>query len=318
MIGLYGSIIGAGSSLLGAGLQQTYGSSNMRKQHQYSKDLLKYQWDNYHTSTVNALKRAGLNVGLMYSNGGPSVSGSTGSTTAPQVGNPLTGIGELVNQSRQIDSTIDLQASQANLNDKRAATEVINKLNAEKDGLLKDVEFKQKQLNLAKTEDERRLIQQEIDESKKRIEDIDNEIMNRNKSTDADVSLKSAQTTTENDLREDKQENLRSNTRLHNADASKREFEDWYQREFGRPMSNGVNALIDYAMDILVGKWDDRSHRVDSYGDRGVKGWIERGFDSFFNQLKDKFGFLGDESLLKIAQQIWKFVVKHPIEPTRR
>ena len=87
-----GALIG----LAGTGLQGAFGMHSQSKQHGYSKDLLKYQWSEQIPTVVNSLKKAGLNPALMYSNGGPSVGGSTGSTTAPQIQNPLLGVGELI------------------------------------------------------------------------------------------------------------------------------------------------------------------------------------------------------------------------------
>lgn len=100
-------IVAAGLGLAGAGIQQAFGAANMKRQHNYSKQLLQFQWDNQVPSVVNSLKRAGLNPGLMYSNGGPSVGGSTGQTTAPQVGNPLLGVGDLMLDRRFKEEQIE-------------------------------------------------------------------------------------------------------------------------------------------------------------------------------------------------------------------
>lgn len=87
--------INAGSNLIGAGLQQLFYRQNARFNQKLQQENLKYQWENAIPETVNSMRQAGLNVGLAYSNGGPSPSTSMGAGSVPVPANPLTGVGEL-------------------------------------------------------------------------------------------------------------------------------------------------------------------------------------------------------------------------------
>lgn len=101
--------ISAGSNLIGAGLQQIFYKRNADYNQKLQQENLKFQWENAIPETVNSMRAAGLNVGLANSNGGPSVSSSMGAGSVPIPSNPLTGVGELINQANLAKADVDIK-----------------------------------------------------------------------------------------------------------------------------------------------------------------------------------------------------------------
>lgn len=77
------SAIGAFSSLLGAGMSQSYNERNMNLQEMHARSLAKYQWDNFTSpqAQVASLRAAGMNPAAMAEGG--KVSGSAPSINMP-------------------------------------------------------------------------------------------------------------------------------------------------------------------------------------------------------------------------------------------
>lgn len=134
-------LINAGSSLVGAGLQQAFGRSNMKKQQEIAQENMQYQWDKQIPSVVNSMRQAGLNVGLMYSNGGPSVGSSTGSVSAPQIGNPFTGLGELTLATQKAKADIDNTNANTKLQEQQTINARLEQTRREIENLLKQKEL---------------------------------------------------------------------------------------------------------------------------------------------------------------------------------
>ena len=279
------TLIGAGLNLGGALVQQAFAGHNMQKQHEYSKDLLQYQWDNYHTSQVNALKKAGLNVGLMYSNGGPSVSGSTGSTTAPQIGNPMTGVGELLLSSQRAQADIENTKQHTEVLKQQVINDRLKQISIELDNIRKE-----KENNRFDKDAEARynaLLAEEkalLSQSRKNTAEAETEDATRGAKVgelESRTGLNNAQRDQIIELMPLEKDLKKSLSRLNDANASERysqigvnevikelkkadisklkaeeqniiidtlnkQFHHWYEETYGHPLSSGMNSLIDW------------------------------------------------------------------------
>lgn len=246
--------ISAGSNLIGAGLQQIFYKKNADYNQKLQQENLKYQWENAIPETVNSMRAAGLNVGLANSNGGPSVSSSMGAGSVPVPANPLTGVGEILNQSRLI-------SSQTFKNNAEGAEANIRALLTEKKTATEELEQAQLRLKNAKTEDERKVIQEEINLKQKQIEKIDNDIMNNNRLTESEVNLNASKakqadaiTETENKTRDAKFKSLVADARVKNASAAMAEFEKRYAEKYDQKLSSGVGAAVSRLVNVIFGE----------------------------------------------------------------
>lgn len=120
-----GSLVSAGGSLLGGLLGQGMNVSNMERQAAISKDLMRYQWNNFSSpaAQIASLNKAGLGVNAYL--------GGKGSVGMPSGGMPSSapitfdGIADLGNIASYIQSVA--QAKKAGMDTKLSEQEIKNK-----------------------------------------------------------------------------------------------------------------------------------------------------------------------------------------------
>lgn len=122
---IIGSLVSAGGSLLGGLLGQDFNVSNMARQAAISKDLMRYQWDNFSSpaAQIASLNKAGLGVNAFL--------GGKGSVGLPSGGMPSSapisfdGIADLGGIASYIQSVA--QAKKAGMDTKLSEQEIKNK-----------------------------------------------------------------------------------------------------------------------------------------------------------------------------------------------
>lgn len=328
------SIINAGSSLVGAGLQQVFGRSNMRYQQKLQQENLKYQWDNQIPSVVNSMRQAGLNVGLMYSNGGPSVGSSTGSVSAPQIGNPFTGIGEITLASQKAKADIENTNANTKLQEQQTINARLEQTRREIENLLK-----QKELDKWNEEYEARLKvlyaeeKNLIAQSDKLIAETETENQTRSgkvKNLAADVREKDSRVRLNDAQRKQIIDTLPFDIRLkkaieqreltqadvnrmlddyYKAGADKfieeqklviantlsQELENDYIKRTGHKLSSGIPAIVDDLFSMAFGL-----KRVDGVLEEYPRGKVREALSIF----KEFVRSLNDENLIKYANSL--------------
>lgn len=120
-----GSLVSAGGSLLEGSLGQGFNVSNMKRQADISKDLMRYQWNNFSSpaAQIASLNKAGLGVNAYL--------GGKGSAGVPSGGMPSSapiafdGIADLGNIASYVQSVA--QAKKAGMDTKLSEEEIKNK-----------------------------------------------------------------------------------------------------------------------------------------------------------------------------------------------
>lgn len=165
--GLTGAI-GLGQSLIGSVFDSMFSSSSQKRQARLQKDIMNYQYELYSPANqVARLRQAGLNPGLMYSGSGMQSGGATGSIG---LGSTNT-VGGNINPMMLTEMETAQSVQQANRS--KANLDNVTSLLREQETITERNIHLQQELDRAKTEEERRAIQSQIDLNNKRSSEID-------------------------------------------------------------------------------------------------------------------------------------------------
>lgn len=295
--GLVNGVIG---SIFRPSLRQQINSQKelMQEQSRLNRENYDYQFDK--TSPANMVqlyRNAGLNPGLMYS-------GNAGSGVRANMGTSSTGSLSPFNGQAFTDPTMiaSIQNTQADTNLKDSTADLTNeKVNTEKlIQLNKELEVKQRELDLAKTDDQRNKLKAEIDMINAQKDNIiaqtttENELRDsRKRQIENDAELSRVKALTEEIMREYQIENYKSQTKLNNARAWREtinaKFEDVHH--YSISSNSGISGLINRASSLVFGtpKFQDWVTNVGNgtYDEHNAVSALVKTFQSVFNEDKE-------------------------------
>lgn len=320
--------IGLGLNAVGSVIGNALSRGRMDKQSDLEKSILKYQYDLYSPENqVARLRRAGLNVGLMYSGNGMQSGGATGSigmsSSDPQaVGmNPL-----MVSEMETAESVQELNLAKADLTRYEALTEQSRKLGQDIDNAIKDLDRYIKEKSADSVIEEAKQVvdnlksqkakaDQEIETLKKqgRWYDVQSDDMEQTRASrislneslkklnDANADEKYSQSDLNVALRklyEIQQDGAKIANYTAYITAISKQYELWYKQEYGSDIpSGGFQNAIQRAVTVLVGT---ERHYKDNYDTTPVSDHIGASINNFVSYMKREF------SLPKVlAEKIW-------------
>lgn len=267
----------------------------MAEQARINKDLFDYQYQKELPSVrVAQLKQAGLNPALMYSGSGVSglnaQMGHSSPASAPRL--------DLMTNSNPLAAAqvYDLEAS-AKLKEQSAKTE-------EKETILKHIQTLQAEYELKEISPERkREILQAIEESQKRIEEMDSQI-SVNEST---ARYNDAKTLTDIMMRKYNIERYKVQNKLDNARAWREAINAKFENEHNYTMSSngGYSGIINRLSQAFFGthKFQDWIQNVGNgtYDETNAVSQLVKTFESIFANDKDSW-----ELFFPLASMIYR------------